>query len=42
MLRNALEMGEGEVVTKSGLMVGFGETHDELVEAFGEMREAGV
>ncbi len=35
-------MGEGEVATKSGLMVGFGETHDELVDAFGEMREAGV
>ena len=42
MLSNALEMGEGEVATKSGLMVGFGETHDELVDAFGEMREAGV
>ena len=42
MLRNALEMGEGEVATKSGLMVGFGETHEELVDAFGEMREAGV
>jgi lipoyl synthase len=42
VLSNALEMGEGEVATKSGLMVGFGETHDELVDAFGEMREAGV
>ena len=42
VLRNALEMGEGEVATKSGLMVGFGETHEELVDAFGEMREAGV
>jgi lipoic acid synthetase len=42
VLSNALEMGEGEVVTKSGLMVGLGETHDELVEAFGELREAGV
>ena len=42
VLANALEMGEGEVATKSGLMVGFGETHDELVDAFGEMREAGV
>ena len=42
MLANALEMGEGEVATKSGLMVGFGETHEELVDAFGEMREAGV
>jgi lipoic acid synthetase len=42
VLSNALEMGEGEVATKSGLMVGFGETHEELVDAFGEMREAGV
>jgi lipoic acid synthetase len=42
VLRNALEMGEGEVATKSGLMVGFGETHEELVDAFGQMREAGV
>jgi lipoic acid synthetase len=42
VLANALEMGEGEVATKSGLMVGFGETHEELVDAFGEMREAGV
>jgi len=42
VLRNAQEMGEGEVATKSGLMVGFGETHDELVDAFGEMREHGV
>jgi lipoyl synthase len=41
-LRNALEMGEGEVVTKSGLMVGLGETHDEMVEAFADLREAGV
>ena len=42
VLSNALEMGEGEVVTKSGLMVGFGETHDEMVAAFGDLREAGV
>ena len=42
VLSNALEMGEGEVVTKSGLMVGLGETHDEMVEAFGDLREAGV
>ena len=35
-------MGEGEVVTKSGLMVGLGETHEEMVEAFGDLREAGV
>jgi len=42
VLRNAAEMGEGEVATKSGVMVGFGETHEELVDAFGQMREAGV
>ena len=42
VLRNALELGEGEVVTKSGLMVGLGESHDELVDAFGELREQGV
>jgi lipoic acid synthetase len=29
-------------VTKSGLMVGLGETHDELVDAFGVLREHGV
>jgi lipoyl synthase len=42
VLRNAKEMGEGEVVTKSGLMVGLGETHEEMVEAFGLLREHGV
>jgi lipoic acid synthetase len=42
VLRNAKEMGDDEVVTKSGLMVGLGETHDELVEAFGVLREHGV
>src|SRR3954452_5926542 len=42
VLRNALEIGEGEVVTKSGLMVGLGETHDEMVEAFADLRSAGV
>ena len=42
MLRNAKEMGGDEVVTKSGLMVGLGETHDEMVETFGVLREHGV
>ena len=42
VLRNGLAYGEGEVVTKSGLMVGLGETHDEMVAAFGDLREAGV
>ena len=35
-------MGEGEVVTKSGLMVGLGETHEELVDTFAVLREHGV
>jgi lipoic acid synthetase len=42
VLSNALELGEGEVRTKSGLMVGLGETHDEMVGAFEDLREAGV
>ena len=35
-------MGGDEVTTKSGLMVGLGETHDEMVDAFGDLREHGV
>src|SRR4028118_1026117 len=35
-------MGGGEVVTKSGMMTGLGETHDEIVEAFGQLRAQGV
>src|SRR5947208_4139716 len=42
VLRNAKEMGGDDVTTKSGLMVGLGETHDELVETFGVLREHGV
>jgi lipoic acid synthetase len=42
VLANAREMGEGEVVTKSGLMVGLGETFDEMLEAFCSLRESGV
>src|SRR6266516_1240645 len=42
VLRNAKEMGGNEVATKSGLMVGLGETHEEMVEAFGGLREQGV
>ncbi len=42
VLRLARELGEGEVVTKSGLMVGLGETHDEMVDAFAALREHGV
>src|ERR1700677_430856 len=42
VLNNAHELGEGDVVTKSGLMVGLGETHDEMVDAFGALRLHGV
>jgi lipoyl synthase len=35
-------MGGDEVVTKSGLMVGLGETHGEMVETFAALREHGV
>ena len=42
VLRNAKEMGGDEVVTKSGLMVGLGETHEEMVDALGTLRENDV
>jgi lipoic acid synthetase len=39
VLRMAKEMGGPEVITKSGLMVGLGESFDEMVETFGILRE---
>jgi lipoic acid synthetase len=42
VLRNAKEMGGAEVVTKSGLMTGLGEKREELLDAFGVLREHGV
>src|SRR5213082_1117568 len=42
VLRNAKAMGGDEVVTKSGLMVGLGESMDELLEAMGVLREHDV
>ncbi len=42
VLRNAKEMGGDEVVTKSGLMTGLGESKEELLDAFGTLREHGV
>jgi lipoic acid synthetase len=42
VLQTAKDMGGDEVVTKSGLMVGLGETHDEMVEAFAMLREHDV
>jgi lipoic acid synthetase len=38
VLRNAKALGEGEVRTKSGFMVGLGETHDEMLAAFEDLR----
>ena len=42
VLQNAKAMGGHDVVTKSGLMVGLGETHDEVVEALRDLREHDV
>jgi lipoyl synthase len=42
VLATAKEMGGDEVVTKSGLMVGLGETFDEMVDALGQLRERDV
>jgi lipoic acid synthetase len=42
VLRLAHELGEGAVVTKSGLMVGLGETHAEMLETFAALRAQGV
>ena len=42
VLRNAKAMGGVEVTTKSGLMVGLGETFEEMVETFGLLREHDV
>ena len=39
VLRTAKEMGGDEVTTKSGLMVGLGESFEEMVEALGTLRE---
>jgi lipoyl synthase len=42
VLGNAKAMGGEEVVTKSGCMVGLGETHDEVVEMLATLREHDV
>jgi lipoic acid synthetase len=39
VLRNAKEIAGDEVTTKSGLMVGLGESFDEMVDALGTLRE---
>jgi lipoyl synthase len=42
VLATAKELGGDEVVTKSGLMTGLGETKDELLETFQTLRDHGV
>ena len=42
VLANAKQRGGDELTTKSGLMVGLGETHEEMVETFGLLREHDV
>ena len=42
VLWNAKQLGGEEVVTKSGLMTGLGESREELLEAFGVLREHDV
>ena len=39
VLRNAKHFGGDDVTTKSGLMVGLGETHDEVVATLTQLRE---
>jgi lipoic acid synthetase len=41
VLRTAKD-GRPDQVTKAGLILGMGETHDEVREALGDLREAGV
>ena len=42
VLRTAKEFGGDDVATKSGMMVGLGESLDEVVDALGTLRESGV
>ncbi|MGI8727946.1 MAG: lipoyl synthase, partial [Solirubrobacterales bacterium] len=42
VLQMAKEMGGDEVITKSGLMVGLGESFEEMVDTFGRLREHDV
>jgi len=42
VLQMARELGGGEVVTKSGLMVGLGETLQEVLDTFARLREHSV
>ncbi len=42
VLRRAKELADYDVMTKSGIIVGLGETNDEVVETMRDLREHGV
>ena len=42
LLRRAKELAGYDVMTKSGIIVGLGETNDEVVETMRDLRAAGV
>lgn len=42
MLKRALELAPGKVVTKSGIMLGLGETREEIERTMDDLREHGV
>jgi lipoic acid synthetase len=42
VLETAKDLGGDEVVTKSGLMVGLGESFEEMVDALGQLRDHDV
>jgi lipoyl synthase len=42
LLRRAKELADYDVMTKSGIIVGLGETNDEVVETMRDLRENGV
>ncbi len=42
VLKTVKELSEGKIITKSGIMVGFGETKDEVIRTMEDAREAGV
>lgn len=42
VLKAIRELGQGKIITKSGIMVGFGETKKEVIRTMENAREAGV
>jgi lipoic acid synthetase len=42
VLKSMKELSEGKIITKSGIMVGFGETKDEVIRTMEDAKEAGV